>query len=149
MPDLPRDDILGRDVALQQGERVLTEFRADRGAYWRNHLILAVLGGALAGGVLLAMGNAAPWVGPVAALLAIGARAAFLASEALAERWLLTDRRLIGPGGRVVPLGTLDRARPFLGDVQLVTRGGDKHLMKYMADAAGTIAAIDRARGAE
>jgi hypothetical protein len=126
---------------------VLAEFRADRGAYWRTHLILAVLAGAAAGVVLVAVGNPHPWVGPVAALLAVGARAAYLASEALSDRWVLTERRLLGPGGQAVALPALTQVRPFFGAVQLVTRGGDKHLMKYLADAPAVVAAIDRARG--
>lgn len=148
MADLPRDSVLGAYVAPDADEPVLAEFTADPATYWRNHLILAVVGGALAGAVLMAMGNADPWVGPVAALLAIGVRAWYLASEALNDRWRLTDRRLIGPGGRVVPLSSLAAARPFFGDVQLVTRGGDKHLMKYLADARTVIAEIERARAA-
>ncbi|MDH3264466.1 MAG: hypothetical protein OEM24_10755 [Paracoccaceae bacterium] len=146
MSELPRDTVMGADVAPEDGERVLAEFRADRTAYWRNHLILAVLGGVVAGAVLLAMGNPDPWVGPVAALLAIGVRAAYLASEALGASWRLTERRLIGPGGRVVPLRSLATSRPFFGDVQLITRGGEKHLMKYMADAHAVIAEIEKAK---
>jgi hypothetical protein len=54
----------------------------------------------------------------------------------------------LGPGGRILGLGEITKARPFLGDVQIITRSGDKHLMKYMADAQAVCAAIDRARGA-
>jgi hypothetical protein len=82
----------------------------------------------------------------VAAVLAIGLRAAYLKSEALAEDWKLTNRRLIGPGGRIVPLSSLKLARPFLGAVQLVTQGGDKHLIKYQANPAATVAAIEQAK---
>lgn len=148
MPDLPRDTVMGATVALDDGEAVLAEFRADRMAYWRNHLILAVIGGTGAGGVLVAIGNPDPWVGPLGALLAIGIRAAYLASEALGEGWRLTPRRLIGPGGRVVPLSALARARPFFGDVQLITHTGDKHLMKYMADARSVIERIEKTKAA-
>lgn len=147
MSELPRDSVIGRPVAPDPGEAVLAEFRADRAAYWRSHLILAVAGGAAAGLVLVAMGNGDPWVGPVAALLAVGARAAYLASEALSDRWVLTERRLLGPGGQVVPLSALTQVRPFFGAVQLVTRGGDKHLLKYLADAQSVVSRIDRARG--
>ncbi|MFN3938150.1 MAG: hypothetical protein ACK4KW_11295 [Gemmobacter sp.] len=146
MSEIGRDSLLGQEVALARDERILAEFPADRGAYWRGHAKVAALGGVAAFGVLLAIGNPHPWVGPVAAVAAIAARAAFLASEALAERWLLTDRRLIGPGGRVVPLSTLQTVRPFFGDVQIVTRAGDKHLMKYQADPAALVAAIEDAR---
>lgn len=147
MPEPSRDTVIGRPVAPDPGEAVLDEFRADRGVYWRTHLILAVLAGVAAGLVLVAMGNPDPWVGPLAALLAVGVRAAYLASEALSDRWVLTERRVLGPGGQVVALAALTRVRPFFGAVQLVTRGGDKHLMKYLADAPAAVAAIDRARG--
>jgi hypothetical protein len=78
---------------------------------------------------------------------AIGARAAYLAPEALADVWRLTDRRLIGPAGRIVPLPQVALARPFLGAVQVVTRTGDKHLMKYLANPAATAARILSAAG--
>ena len=105
-----------------------------------------VIPAVIAGAALVYGGNSAPWVGPAAAVLAIGLRAAYLRSEALAEDWKLTNRRLIGPGGRIVPLSSLKLARPFLGAVQLVTQGGDKHLIKYQANPAATVAAIEQAK---
>lgn len=135
-------------VELEPGEAVLAEFRPDRTAYWRGHLIMAVLGGVAAGLVLVAMGNPAPWVGPVAAVLAVAVRGRYLASEVLAMRWQLTDRRLMLPGGRAFRLRDITTVRPFLGDVQVITRQGDKHLIKYQPDSAAVIAAIDRARAA-
>lgn len=132
------DSIMGHAVPLLEGETVVVEFRPDRLVYWRAHLIMAVILGVFAGLVLLWQGNPYPVVGPVAAILAIGARAAFVASEALGEVWRLTDRRLLGPAGRIVPLPQLQAARPFLGAVQVVTTTGDKHLIKYQADPAAT-----------
>ena len=132
----------------EPGEALLAEFRADRVVYWRGHLIMAVLGGALAGLVLMAMDNGTPWVGPVGAALAVAVRGAYLASEVLGLRWQLTDRRLVLPGGRAFRLRDIVTVRKFLGDVQVITRQGDKHLIKYQPDAAGVIAAIDRARAA-
>lgn len=136
------DPILGGEVALRAGETLCQEFRPDPATYWRGHGILALLGGVIAGLVLVATGNPYPWTGPVAAALAIGIRAAYLRSEVMAQRWRLTDRRLLGPGLRDIALGDIAAARRFLGDVQIVTRSGDKHLMKYMADASGVIAAL-------
>lgn len=136
------DPILGGEVALRAGETLRQEFRPDPATYWRGHGILALLGGVIAGLVLVATGNPYPWTGPVAAALAIGIRAAYLRSEVMAQRWRLTDRRLLGPGLRDIALGDIAAARRFLGDVQIVTRSGDKHLMKYMADASGVIAAL-------
>ncbi len=136
------DPIHGGEVALKTGETLRQEFRPDPATYWRGHGILALLGGVFAGLVLVATGNPYPWTGPVAAALAIGLRAAYLRSEVMAVRWRLTDRRLLGPGLRDIALGDIAAARRFLGDVQVITRSGDKHLMKYMADASGVIAAI-------
>lgn len=148
MAKITRDPILGQTVALDPGEKVLARFAPDAATYWRSHGVMAVVAGALAGLALHFGGNPYPWTGPFAAVLAIGVRAFYLRSEALAEVWQLTNRRLIGPGGRVAPLSSLKIARPFLGAVQLVMASGDKHLIKYQASAAATVAAIDKARGA-
>ncbi|MFT4150945.1 MAG: hypothetical protein QM656_12180 [Paracoccaceae bacterium] len=146
MTVLPRDSVWADRPHPDPGEEVLAEFPADPAAYWRGHLRLAVLGGAAAGLGLMAIGNPHPWVGPVATLPAILGRAAFLKSEALAGHWILTRQRLLGPGGRVVPLTAIRSIRPFFGDAMIVTITGDKHLMKYMAYPSAVIATIERAR---
>lgn len=146
MAEITRDPIHGREVNLDPGEKLIAVFTPDAGVYWRSNGIVAVVAGALAGVALVWGGNPTPWVGPVAAVLAIGLRALYLRSEALAEEWKLTNRRLIGPGGRVAPLSGLTAARPFFGAVQLVT-ASDKHLVKYQADPNATIAAIEKAKG--
>ena len=64
-----------------------TDFRPDAPTYWRAHAIMALAGGIAAGLVLVALGNPAPWVGPLGAALAIGLRAAYVKSEAMAEVW--------------------------------------------------------------
>ena len=138
MAQIEPDNIFARPAELADGETVVAEFRADRLAYWRGHLILAVVLGGAAGLFLLWQGNPYPVAGPFGAAIAIGARAAYLASEALSDVWRLTDRRLLGPGGRAIPLGQVKLARPFLGAVQIVTLSGDKHLIKYQADAAAS-----------
>lgn len=142
----PRDSLIAGPQPLAEGEVVEAVFRADRAAYLRTTLILAVVFGTLAGGVLLAMGNPHPWAGPLAAILAIGARSAYLASEALRAEWRLTDRRLLGPGGQAIPRGQIAQARRMFGDVVVVTRTGDKHLIKYQADADTVIAALEGRR---
>ncbi len=136
MARIEPDSVMGRTVEPAADEPVLAEFRADKLTYWKSHLVMAVCLGAAAGLVLIWQGNAWPVVGPVGAVLAIAARAAYLAPEALSDRWRLTDRRLIGPAGRSIPLAQLQTARPFLGAVQVVTLSGDKHLMKYLTDPA-------------
>lgn len=138
MARIAPDPILGTKTPLQDGETVLAEFRADKSAYWRGHLVMAVVLGAAAGLFLIWQGNPYPVAGPLGAALAIGARAAYLASEALSEVWRLTDRRLLGPGGRAIPLAQVQAARPFLGAVQITTTTGDRHLIKYQADPTAT-----------
>lgn len=118
------------------------EFRPDPAAYLRAHAIMALAGGVAAGLALILLGNADPWVGPVAALAAIGIRAAYLRSEALAEVWTLTQTHLTGPGGRSIPRAQIVQARPFLGAVQIVTATGDKHLIRYLPDPAAAARAI-------
>jgi hypothetical protein len=146
MAEITRDPILGREVHLDPGEKLIAVFRADAATYWRSNGILALVAGVIAGAALVYGGNATPWVGPVAAVLAIGLRAGYLRSEAMADEWKLTNRRLLGPGGRIAPLSSITLARPFLGAVQVVMAGGDKHLIKYQADAAATVAAIAAAK---
>ena len=118
------------------------EFRPSPAAYLRAHVIMALAGGVVAGGVLIALGNADPWVGPVAAILAIGIRAAYVKSEAMGEVWRLTDSHLTGPSGRSIPRAQIVQARPFLGAVQIVTTTGDKHLIRYLPDPAAAARAI-------
>ena len=146
MAQISPDPLLRRDLSLDSDERLLAEWRADPVTYWKNHLILAVILGFLAGLVLVWLGNPFPWTGPVAAVLAIFARAFYLRSEALGDSWRMTQRRLLGPGGREISLRAIKDVRLFLGDVQIVTHAGDKHLMKYLANARAVIAKIDEAR---
>jgi hypothetical protein len=146
MSKITHDSMFGQVVTLDANETLLATFRADLPTYWKSHAIMALIAGILAGIALVYGGNPAPWVGPVAAVLAIALRAAYLKSEVLAEDWRLTNRRLLGPGGRIAPLSSLKLARPFLGAVQLVMAGGDKHLIKYQADTAATVAAITAAK---
>lgn len=142
MTTITRDPILGGEAPLQPGETLIREFHPDPAAYWRGHGILALIGGLAAGLALTALGNPYAWTGPVAAVPAIALRALYLRSEVMAQRWRLTDRRLLGPALRSIPLADIAAARPFLGDVQIVTRSGDKHLLKYMADAQSVAATL-------
>ncbi|MDU9003112.1 hypothetical protein [Sedimentitalea todarodis] len=121
-------------------------FTADRQAYIQNHMTLAAVAMALAMFVLWLMGSPHIWTGAVAGLAAIALRGWYLASEQLAEVWEITDDTLSGPGGRRVPLDQIETLRSMTCFVQVITRGGDKHLIKYQADPAATIATIERHR---
>ena len=147
MARIEPDPIMGHPAELAPGEKIVTEFRPDRQVYWRAHLVMAVILGTGAGLVLMWLQKPFPVMGPVGAVLAIAARAAFVQSEAMAEVWRLTDRRLFGPGGRSVKLAQLLVARPFLGAVQVTTTTGDRHLMKYLPDPAAVAYLLMTAAG--
>ena len=70
MAGIERDPILGTHTPLQEGETLVAEFTADRMAYWRGHLILAVVLGTAAGLFLMILGNPYPVAGPFGAILA-------------------------------------------------------------------------------
>ena len=132
---------------LEPGEKRLEDYRPDRGRYWRDHGVMAVGLMALAGGGLWLIGSPYPAIGSLGAILAVGVRAAYLASETLGLRWVLTDRRVILPGGqRSVALLELETVRTLLGDVQLITRTGDKHLLKHVADGSRLVQKILQTR---
>lgn len=131
---------------LAKGEKLLREIASDRGRYWRDHGVLALAGMVLVGGVLWAIGNPHVAIGSLGAVLAVGVRGAYLYSEQMKARWWLTSQRVVLPGGRSVGLLEVETVRRLLGDVQIVTRGGDKHLMKHIADAAGLVEDIAAAR---
>ena len=131
---------------LTEGETLLATFTPDRLTYWRAHVIMAVALGAAVGLFLLWQGNPYPVMGPIGAALAIAARAAYVASEALTDLWYLTQHRLIGPRGLTIPRAQITAARPFFGSVQITTTTGDRHLMKYLADPAADAARLMQAR---
>ncbi|MCO8143981.1 hypothetical protein NHN26_01965 [Rhodovulum tesquicola] len=133
---------------LEDGETVQAQFRADRGTYIKAHALLAAIAGVGASLVLLLLGNPYPWVGIVAALLGIGVRGAYLIGEELKATWTLTDRALMGPGGRRILFENIDKARKLGAAVQVVTRSGDKHLIKFLAEPDAVVARILAAKGA-
>lgn len=128
-----------------EGEAILAEFAPDRATYWRDQAWMAALG--MAGGmaVLWAIGNPHVWTGAVGGLAAVGLRSWYLLSEEMAVRWVLTEERLLGPNGRRVRLGEIERVRSLGSAVQVVTTSGDKHLLKYQADRDATLARLRRA----
>ncbi|MGR3713460.1 MAG: hypothetical protein ACU0A6_10115 [Shimia sp.] len=135
-------------VALAKGETVLQSFTADRATYIRASAWLA--GGAMAFGMiaLWAMGNPHVWTGAIGGLAAIGVRAAYMMSEEMATRWDLTTDRVLGPAERDIALPSIDQLNNMGSVVQIVTHQGDKHLIKFQADPAATIAAIRSAKTA-
>ena len=130
---------------LRDGETVLVSFRGDRMTYWREMAWQAAVAMVLGMVVLWLIGNPHVWTGGVGGLAAIAMRAFYLASDDLKTRWDLTDQRLLGPGDRDINLRDITNIRPFLSAVQIVTAGGDKHLIKYQADREAVVAAIQQA----
>lgn len=124
----------------------IKHFAPDRAAYIRSHIGMAAVFSALGMGVLAAMGNPHLWTAAAGACFAIGVRGWFLWSEVRDEVWTLTPRQLDGPQGRMVPLREIARLNTIFSTVQIVTTGGDKHLIKYQPDRDATVAAIDLAR---
>ena len=119
------------------------------GAYIRGHVSLAVIGSVAAFALLFAIDNPDPWVGPVGVLLALAVRGFYLASEELAVRWDLTPDRLESTNGRSVALREIARVRRLGTAVQVVTRGGDKHLLKHLPAPGEALERIARAAGVD
>lgn len=127
---------------LDSGERLLAELRSDKGRYWRDHAILAVLGMLSAGIVLTVMGSEHAAIGSLGAIFALAVRGLYLAREQLSFRWYLTDKRFLMPGGQQVMLLEIETVRKLMGDMQIITRGGDKHLIKHLANSDAVVAQI-------
>ncbi|WP_164659369.1 hypothetical protein [Tropicibacter sp. Alg240-R139] len=123
----------------------MTEFPANRSAYIRSHTWMAAAAMAGAMLVLWLMGNPYAWTGAPAGLAAIVLRGWYLASEELNFVWTIEGDDLVGPGPRRVALSIIDKVNIMGSYVQVVTKPGDKHLIKYQADPAATKAAIERA----
>ncbi|GHG84585.1 hypothetical protein [Pseudodonghicola xiamenensis] len=124
----------------------MTHFPADRTAYVRAHLWLAL--GAMAGATLILwlIGNPYVWTGLVAGAGAIALRGFYLASEELAAVWAIEGHDLTGPGGQRISLARIETIRTIGSFVQVITRDGHKYLIKYQADPQATMTAIERAR---
>jgi hypothetical protein len=130
---------------LEPGERVVESFHPDRTAYWRDHAWMAAGAMALGMVILWAIGNPHVWTGAVGGLAAIAVRAGYLASDEMKARWDLTDRRVLGPLGKQAWLRDIAQLLGLGSAVQIVTTGGDKHLMKYQADRDSVRVRIERA----
>lgn len=134
------------NTPLTEGEEVLTSFRADRVTYVRTNTWMAVfaMGGGMA--ILWMLGNPHVWTGAVGGLLAVSVRAFYLMSEALTERWDLTNQRLLGPMDRAIRLAEIKHLNKLGSVVQVVTGSGNKYLLKYQGDVNETIRQIKSAQ---
>lgn len=134
-------------TTLEDGEEVVARFHADRMTYIRDHAWMAALAMGAGMAILWIIGNPHVWTGAAGGLFAIVIRGGYVASDELAARWDLTDRRLLGPQTRAVRLDRIVVVRGLGSAVQVVTDGGDKHLIKYLPDKAAVIGRISRAAG--
>ncbi|KIC37952.1 hypothetical protein [Leisingera sp. ANG-M7] len=122
------------------------EFKPDRSAYVRAHAWMAAIGMSGAMAVLWFMDSPHIWTGAVGGLAAIALRGWYMASEELGVVWTLTGETLSGPAGRSVQVSQIEAVKTMGSYVQVITKGGDKHLIKYQADPAATLNAIERAK---
>lgn len=133
---------------LHEGESVIESFRPDRATYLRDHAWMAAIAMAAGMVILWLLGNPHVWTGAVGGLLAVILRGWYIASDELKARWDLTERRLLGPGGRAIGLGEVKAVNTLMSAVQVVTHGGGKHLIKYQPEAGAVKAAIEAAQAA-
>jgi len=142
-----RESSLGDTVFNPEpGEKILREIRSDKATYWRDHGVMAVLGMGVVGMVLAFIGSDHVAIGSLGAVLALAVRGLWLYSEQMKFRWVLSNMRLVGPGGRQVYLLELEKARRLFGDIQLITKSGDKHLIKHIRQSDHLVAEIEAAR---
>jgi hypothetical protein len=127
----------------------MTEFRPDKTTYIRTHALLVAVAMAGAMLVLWGMDNPHIWTGAVAGFAAVAIRGWYMASELLNEVWVMDDTSLSGPYERYTTLADITKLRTIAGAVQVVTKSGDKHLIKYQSDPHAVIATINTARAGE
>lgn len=132
--------------ALADGETLLARFTGSRTTYIKEHVMLAAIGSVGAAGALVAMGDPNYWVGPIGAVLAIAVRGVYVASEQVGMTWQLTDRRLISPTGMGVHRSEIERARVIFSAAQVITRSGEKYMIKYQSDPKSVADTIMTAR---
>ncbi len=126
-------------------EREIARFQGDKSTYIREHIILAVLGSVLMTVVLILIDNPTPWVGVVGGVGGIALRGFYVASEQLGFVWVLTDKRLISPNERSIALEDIKDVRGIFSAVQVISKSGDKYLLKYQSDRQGVIDTIKKA----
>ena len=129
---------------LHDGEEVLASLSPDRATYRRDHAWMAAIAMGVGMTILWALGNPHVWTGAIGGLAAILLRGWYVASDELAQRWHLTDRRLLGPGRRAIGLKEIKSVNTLMSAVQVVTYSGGKHLIKYQPDGQATKALIER-----
>ena len=124
----------------------MTEFRPDKTTYIRAHAVMTAI--AMAAGMLIlwVLGNPHIWTGAVGGFAAVALRGWYLFDEVMDEVWTLSGNSLKGPYQRYARLEEIVKLRTIAGAVQVVTREGNKHLIKYQPDPQAVIDTINAAR---
>jgi len=89
--------------------------------------------------VLYFMDSPYIWTGAFGALAAIGIRGWYLASDEMNTVWELQDDTLVGPGTTRVHLDQIETVKSLGHMVQIVTKDGNKHLIRYQSDPKAVI----------
>ena len=121
----------------------MARFTGDLATYVKEHIMLAAIGSVAAVAILMAMGNEHAWTGVVGAVLAIGVRGVYVASEQVGMTWILTNRRVISPAGLTIPRTDIQTVRRIFSAAQIITRSGDKFMLKYQKDPLETARTIE------
>lgn len=124
----------------------MTEFRPDKDTYIRTHAVMTALAMAAGMVMLWLLDNPHIWTGAVGGFAAVVVRGWYMASELLEEVWTLDSKGLKGPYQRSVTFSNIDKVRTLAGAVQIVTKSGEKHLIKYQEDPQSVVAQINEAR---
>ena len=122
------------------------EFNPSRNAYITAHAWMAAIAMVAGMVILWAMGNPHVWTSAIGGLAAIVLRGWYMMSEELAVVWRIEDGVLTGPAERRVPLNQIEAVKTMGSYVQVITKGGDKHLIKYQASPSFTASTIEGAR---
>lgn len=124
----------------------MTEFKPDMPTYIRAHTVMTAF--AMAGGMLILwlIDNPHIWTGAIGGFAAVAIRGWYMADEIMDEVWTLTRTSLTGPYERKTQLSEIAKLRTLAGSVQVITRSGDKHLIKYQPDPKAVIDQINAAR---
>lgn len=124
----------------------MIEFKPDMSTYIRAHLIMTAF--AMVAGMLIlwALDNPHVWTGAVGGFAAVALRGWYMADEVMDEVWTMTSASLTGPYERKARLDEITKVRTIAGSVQIITRSGDKHLIKYQPDPQAVIDQINAAR---
>ena len=123
------------------------EFTPNRSAYITAHAWMAAIAMVAGMVILWALDNPHVWTGAIGGLAAIVLRGWYMMSEELAVVWRIENGVLTGPAERRVALNQIEAVKTMGSYVQVITKGGDKHLIKYQASPAFTASTIEGARG--